>query len=99
MTKITFERSGGLLGQDIFLDLDLDTLPANESLNLIQLIQRANFFKLPEDLAGQSTPDEFQYTVTVDSGNTHHCIHTSDTSAPDSLRPLLNILSTLARVS
>lgn len=98
MTRITFERSGGLLGQDIFLDLDLDTLPTSESLNLIQLLQRANFFKLPEKPVTQSMPDEFQYRVTVDSGSTHHTISTSDTAAPETLRPLLDILSTLARV-
>ncbi len=98
MTRITFERSGGLLGQDIFLDLDLDTLPTNESLNLIQLLQRANFFKLPENLVAQSAPDEFQYRVTVDSGSTHHTICTSDTTAPEALRPLLDVLSTLALV-
>ena len=99
MTKITFERSGGLVGHEIFLDLDLDTLPASESLNLIQLLQRANFFKLPENIVAQSTPDEFQYRVTVESGSTHHTIHTTDTGAPEALRPLLNILSTLAQVA
>ena len=98
MTRITFERSGGLVAQEIFLDLDLDTLPSSESLNLIQLLQRANFFKLPENPVAQSTPDEFQYRVTVDSGATHHTICTSDTAAPEALRPLLSILSTLALV-
>jgi len=99
MTKILFERTGGIVGQNIDLDLDLDTLPANEALNLIHLIQEANFFKLPEDLVGASTPDEFVYTLTVESGSSRHCIHTSDTSSPESLRPLLNVLSTLAMVS
>ena len=99
MTKIKFERSGGLVGQNIDLDLDLDTLPANEALNLIHLIQGANFFKLPENLVATSTPDEFTYTLTVESGSAQHCVNTSDTSAPESLRPLLNVLSTLAMVS
>ena len=98
MTKIKFNRSGGIVGQEIDLDLDLDTLPANESLNLIQLVQKSDFFKLPEDLVGNSAPDEFIYTLTVESGSSQHCIRTSDTSAPDSLRPLLNVLSTLAMV-
>lgn len=99
MTKILFERSGGIVGQDINLNLDLDTLPASEALNLIHLVQQANFFKLPEDSVATSTPDEFVYTVTVESGSSRHCIRTSDTSAPETLRPLLNVLSTLAMVS
>jgi hypothetical protein len=40
---------------------------------------------------------DLKYTVTVEAGNTHHTIHTSDSSAPDSLRPLLDKLSRLAR--
>src|SRR5262245_31074720 len=99
MTKIQFERTGGIVGQNIELDLDLDTLPASEALNLIHLIQEANFFKLPEDLVGTSTPDEFVYTLTVESGSSRHSVRASDTSSPESLRPLLNVLSTLAMVS
>ena len=99
MTKILFERSGGIVGQDIKLDLDLDTLPASEALNLIHLIQEANFFKLPEELVAPSTPDEFVYTLTVESGSSQRCVRTSDTSSPEALRPLLNVLSTLAMVS
>jgi hypothetical protein len=98
MTKIKFNRSGGFLGQEIDLDLDVDTLPANEALNLIHLVQKSDFFKLPEDMVGTATPDEFIYTLTVESGSSQHCIRTSDTSVPDALRPLLNVLSTLALV-
>jgi hypothetical protein len=98
MTKIKFNRSGGVVGQAIDLDLDLDTVPANEALNLIQLVQNSDFFKLPEDLVGTAAPDEFIYTVTVESGSSQHCVRTTDTGAPDSLRPLLNVLSTLALV-
>ena len=98
MTKIKFNRSGGVVGQEIDLNLDLDTVPANEALNLIQLVQKADFFKLPGDLVGTAVPDEFIYTITVESGPSQHCVRTSDTSAPESLRPLLNVLSTLALV-
>ena len=98
MTKIAFERSGGFLGQEININLDLDTLPANEALNLIHLVQQADFFKLPEDSVATATPDEFVYNLTVESGSSSHCVRTSDTSAPEALRPLLNVLSTLALV-
>jgi hypothetical protein len=98
MTKILFERSGGFVGQDINLNLDLDTLPASEALHLIHLVQQADFFELPEDTVALSTPDEFVYTLTIESGSSRHCVRTSDTRAPESLRPLLNVLSTLALV-
>lgn len=99
MTKVKFERSGGLLSQEIDLELDLDTLPASEALSLMHQIQKSNFFQLPEDLVAASTPDEFMYTVTVEAGSTRHRNRTTDTGAPEALRPLLNMLSTLAMVS
>ena len=96
MTKITFDRSGGILGQELRLNLDLDTLPANEALKLLNQIQRSDFFNQPENLAGSATPDEFTYTVTVESGATHHRVRVTDTKTPDSLRSLLDMLSAIA---
>ena len=47
----------------------------------------------------RTIPDEYEYTVTVEAGNTHHTIHTSDSTAPQSLRPLLETLTKLSRGS
>jgi hypothetical protein len=99
MTRIIFKRTGGFLGQDMYLDLELDTLPASESFNLKRLVQRADFFKLPENLVASSTADEYVYDLRVESGSVRHHIRTSDTGAPESLRPLINVLSTLAVTS
>jgi len=41
--------------------------------------------------------DGFQYTITVESDTATHIIHTSDTTVPDELRPLLEELSQRAR--
>jgi len=98
MTTILFERSGGFLGQDISINLDLDALPSSEALSLLHQIQQSNFFRLPENLKAVTTSDEFVYTITVKSGSTSHRVCTTDTGAPESLRPLLNMLSTLAMV-
>lgn len=96
MKRIIFERTGGHLGQDIYLDLELDTLPASEAFTLMRLVQRADFFKLPENLVASPTADEYLYYLTVDSGSMRHRIRTSDTGAPESLRPLIDVLSTHA---
>lgn len=97
MTKINFKRTGGILGRVIDTDIDLNELPADESQELIQLITETNFFKIPQNLIHQAIPDEYEYTVTVEAGNTHHTVHASDATAPQSLRPLLEKLSALAR--
>ena len=99
MTKINFKRTGGIAGREVNADIDLNELPAEESQALMRLITETNFFKIPQNLIGHVTPDEYEYTVTVEAGNTHHTIQTSDTNAPESLRPLLEELTRLARIN
>ena len=97
MTKINFKRTGGVLGREIDTDIDLNEIPDIESQELMRLITETNFFTIPQNLIEQSVPDEYEYIVTVEAGNTHHTIHTSDSNAPESLRPLLEKLGKLAR--
>lgn len=97
MTKINFKRTGGVLGREIDTDIDLNELPDSASQELMKLITETNFFKIPQNLIGHAMPDEYEYTITVEAGNTHHTIQTSDSNAPESLRPLLDKLAMLAR--
>lgn len=98
MAKIIFQRSGGLLGQTIDTTLDLDSLPSGESQHLLHLIQKADFFHIPENLVAPSTADEFLYTITVQAGATQHRVRVNDTSMPETLRPLISELKTLVAV-
>jgi hypothetical protein len=97
MAKINFKRTGGITGREIDTDIDLNELPADEMQQLMQMITETNFFNIPQNLIQNSVPDEHEYTITVEAGNTHHTIQTSDSTAPESLRPLLEKLSQLAR--
>lgn len=99
MAKINFRRSGGIAGNDIDTDIDLNQLPAGEMQALMTLVTASNFFDIPQNLIEQSTDDEYEYTITMEAGNTHHTVHTSDATAPASLRPLLERLSMLAKAS
>ncbi len=85
------------MGREIDTNLDLNEMPADEGQELQRLILDSNFFNIPQNLIEPSQHDEYEYTVTVDAGNSNHTVHTSDTSAPESLRPLLEKLSTLAK--
>jgi len=97
VTKIYFKKTGGFMGREVESDIDLNEMPDNEAQDIQRMIMDANFFSTPQNLIDASKHDEYEYTVTVDAGNSHHTVHTSDSSAPESLRPLLERLSTLAK--
>jgi len=97
MTRILFRKSGGILGQESETDIDLNKLPDSTSQELMQLLAESNFFKIPQNLIDHSTPDEYEYTVTVEADNTHHTVHATESSASESLRLLLDKLSSLAK--
>jgi hypothetical protein len=96
--KIHFKKSGGVLGREIDREIDLGELPEAEAQEVTRLLGQSSFFNIPQNLIAQSMPDEYEYTITVQSGNTEHTVQTTDSNAPESLRPLLEKLSQLARV-
>jgi hypothetical protein len=77
------------------LRLTLDELPRFDSSALLRLIEQAEFFNLPENMIIKFNPDEYQYTITVESGDLSHTVRTNDTTMPASLRPLVDELSAL----
>lgn len=95
MTSIIFERSSGLIGNEINFELDVNSLPENESQLLQKLLFEADFYNIPDDLSAKTTPDEFQYVITVKSGQFEHTVRVSDTTMPKSLAPLVNELIAL----
>jgi hypothetical protein len=97
---IEFTRSGGFAGMRLVTSVDTEQLPSEQVLTLDKLISDAGFFELPERLAPAApAPDRFEYHLTVDSAEKTHSIVVNEAAAPDSLRPLLNYLTTLAMVS
>ena len=97
MTKISFKKTGGIMGREVESNIDLNEMPENESQEIQRMILDSNFFNIPQNLIEPSGHDEYEYTVTVDAGNSHHTVHTTDSSAPESLQPLLEKLSALAK--
>lgn len=99
MTTITFKRSGGFVGKGLRFQVDLGNLPAKNVRTLLHLIKEADFFALPENMIVKFIPDEYQYTITVDTGVIFHTVRTNDSTMPASLRPLVEELSTLHTLS
>jgi hypothetical protein len=99
MTMINFKRTGGAGGKEISMDVDLGSFPGSAAQRLQGLLTESNFFEIPlvnELIAG---PDEHEYTITVVAGNSLHTVHVTDTAMPESLRPLVEELTELARTT
>lgn len=99
MTTIYFKRCGGFIGQGMRLEVDLGQLPGREAGHIINLIDQAEFFRLPENLIIKFHPDEYQYTITVDNGVFSHTVRVNDSTLPDSLRALVNQLTLLRSIA
>jgi hypothetical protein len=94
-----FKRSGGFIGRGLRFQVDLDQLPIHDARSIVRLIEQAEFFNLPENLIIKFSPDEYQYTITIDLGAISHTVRTNDTTMPASLRPLVDELSALKSVA
>lgn len=99
--KIYFERSGGFTGRSVSTTVDTDQIPSEQALSLLEKVDDADFFDLPESptagLEGALMRDQLSYKVTVEVAGVEHTVETSDTNAPQQLQPLLRELSHYAR--
>ncbi len=99
--KIYFERSGGFVGQQVSAVVDTNQLPPEDALSLLNKVDNADFFCLPENanegLESHMGVDRLCYKVTVEVAGVQHTVETSEESAPEELQPLLRELTTIAR--
>lgn len=96
--RITFERSGGFAGLTTTKVFDTDTLPGNEANQLRQLVDAADFFRLPANIASKGhQADRFQYELTVEDNGKQHGVSVSEQAVPGTLRPLIDWITAAAR--
>jgi hypothetical protein len=96
--RITFKRSGGFAGISLSLNLDTLTSPPDQAKLIEHLVETAGFFDLPTLLPSPpGSADRFQYRLEIDSSGRQHAVDIGEAALPDSLRPLIDQLSTLAR--
>jgi hypothetical protein len=81
------------MGTEMTMNFDLSTMPGSVAQRVDRLLTTANFFEVPvvNDLI--TSPDEYQYDITVVAGNSIHTVRVSDGSMPESLRPLVEELT------
>jgi hypothetical protein len=96
--RIKYERTGGFTGIRFHADFAPGELPEDQSRPLLDLLDKMDFDGLPEDSTGAATlPDQFTYTLTVQTSHTERTIILGDASAPDEMRELLRMLDRIAR--
>jgi hypothetical protein len=96
--QVSYERTGGFAGMRIAASFDVDQLPEQDSKSIRDLIDKSDFVKLPAKILGPTpVPDQFTYEITVTADTWKHTVITGDASAPENLRPLIDLLSQLAR--
>jgi hypothetical protein len=96
--RIRFERTGGFAGMTIARDLELDDLSKEQAETLLELLDDLDFEELPEQMtAAAPMPDQFTYTITVETPRGKHTVTTGDASAPEKMQELLQLLNRLAR--
>jgi len=90
---IQFERRGGFAGIRKDTKLNTESIPSKEAQEMLELIDKADFFNLPEKFpAPRKGADYFQYRLTVENEGKKHTIEVSDPAVPGTLRPLLQFL-------
>ncbi|MEW6406794.1 MAG: protealysin inhibitor emfourin [Chloroflexota bacterium] len=97
MTRIEFERSGGFMGRKVTLSLNLEDMPPDQARIISLLLEQADFFNISDYPEKPTVPDAMVYSITVITETRTHTVRTSDTTAPEQLRPLLLDLSARAR--
>ena len=96
--RIKFERTGGFAGIRIATDLKLDDLPDEQAHTISELLDELDFGELPEQMMNDANmPDQFTYTITVETKKWEHTVITGDVSAPEKMQELLQLLNRLAR--
>ena len=96
--RIKFERTGGFAGLRIAKDLKMDDLPDEQARTLSEILNDLEFEELPEQMLNDSNmPDQFTYTITVETKKWEHTVTTGDTSGPEKMQELLELLNRLAR--
>lgn len=96
--RIKFERTGGFAGMRIATDLKLDDLPDEQAHTISELLDDLDFEQLPKQMMNEDgMPDQFTYTITVETKKGEHTVVTGDVSAPEKMQELLQLLNHLAR--
>ena len=73
------------------IDLDTNTLPAQDAEEMRRLVTAAHFFELPASVGQLPVrgADARRYSITVDDGSAHHTVEVTDPVSHPGLEALI----------
>jgi hypothetical protein len=94
--RIEVQKSGGVAGLLRPVDaFDTDNLSPEDSHSIRRLVDAADFFNLPPEIAPGPERDSFTYRINVESGGRSHTVRTGKHAAPAPLRDLIERLDAM----
>lgn len=96
---ISFKRSGGFTGITLQTQIESNQLPEGDKQKLDSLIIRSGVLEYSGDNSPVATygSDQFQYEITIETGNNKHTVLVAEPSVPTYMRPLIRHLVQKAR--
>ena len=96
--RIKYERTGGFMGLSMQADILPSELPEEQAQPLLDLLDHMDFDGLPDQvMTDPAMPDQFTYTITVETQERERTIVVGDASAPEEMQELLRMLDSIAR--
>ncbi|PMB40712.1 hypothetical protein CEN40_21600 [Fischerella thermalis CCMEE 5205] len=95
--RISLQRTGGFAGISKKVIVDTAKLPPEETQQLSQLLEAANFYSLPPKInAPANQPDRFQYTIIVEENNQQHTLTVGEAALSETLKSLIEWVNNTA---
>ena len=97
--KIFFKRTGGLAAISLSVTLDTNSLPAEDSRRLQNLLNAVSFFDQPDSLrSAKPGADLFHYEIKAEVEGRIKTIEIDESVVPALFRPLVDHLIEMARI-
>ena len=97
--QIFFVRSGGFMGSKLKTAVDTTMLPVEEAKELERVLTAEQLTNLPSTSETTGSTDQFNYELTVISGEWQHTAVFSDSQMTAELQPVIRRLTVMARQS
>jgi hypothetical protein len=94
--KIKFRQSGGYAGLRTGVDLDINSLTADESTQLESLVKTSEILKAKSGRT-ENAADLINYEITIENQDGTHQINFDDLTLPETAIPLLDYLQERAK--